>query len=242
MRARVALVASLLGATSSVALAEPCPPPTDLQIEARITEVNRIFDDHEGPMTWWWTGFMGFHAAMAAGMSIVYNTQDSHARQETAVGLVGSALGATTLFFVDPPLMRRASDLDPLPRDTPDARRRYLKVAESMLEEQANKSRFARSWLAHGMAFAYTTGAAIFVWLALDRPIGGLRNFLGGLVIGQGRILLHPTGAADAWDAYEERHIENCGEAPETARVTPDPWPQIQFGGAPGGISVTITF
>jgi len=60
-------------------------------------------------------------------------------------------------------------------------------------------------------------------------------------VIGQGRMLLHPTGAADAWDAYRARYIEGCGR-PTGRRVAPPPGPSVQIAGSPGGLGLSITF
>lgn len=238
-----------LGLTSAL-LASPrpaaaeCKPPSDAQVQARIAELDAIFEDHAPAMDLWWTGFLGLHATMAAAMSVVQNYQSDAAREETAVGIVGSALGATTLFLVTPPLLEAEAALVPLPRDTPAARRRYLAQAERLLAEQARKSRFADSWLARGIAFAYTTGAALFVWFALDRPLGALRNFVGGLVIGQGRIMLHPTGAADAWDEYRAHYVEGCGAPRPPRRAAPDPGPGLELGlgGAPGGLALTVRF
>lgn len=238
------LGAALLVSASLPAYAGTCEPRSDAEVSARLQAVEGIFEDHAPAMNLWWTGFVGLHASMAAGMSVVQNYQSEHARQETAVGIVGSALGAATLFLVTPPIIERERRLGPTPQDDPTARRRYLAAAERLLEAQANKTRFAQSWLARGIAFAYTTGAAIFVWLALDRPLGAVRNFVGGLVIGQGRILLHPSGAAEAYAAYRERYAGPCGaEVPAARRRPPaDVGPKLGFAGGPRGLALTLTF
>lgn len=193
-------------------------------------------------MNAWWTGFMGLHMTMAATMTTLQNFQAEPARQETAVGIVGSSLGALTLLLVTPPLLQAETRLGPIPLDTEQGRLQYLTQAEALLRAQANKTNFTRSWFARGVAFAYTTAAALFVWRVLDRPRGGLRNFVGGLVIGQARIMLHPTGAAEAWQAYQARYLDGCGAGPVSRLETEAPAPQLQFGAGPRGVAFTLRF
>ena len=65
----------------------------------------------------------------------------------------------------------------------------------------------------------------------------------GGIVIGLGRMLLHPTGAIDAWRVYADRHpdagceaIPARDEGPRFA-ITP-----VGLGPGAGGLGLSLGF
>ncbi len=231
-----------LGTASAPAWGQTCPEPSSDQIAERAEILEQIIDSHSGAMNLWWSGFMGLHMTMAATMTTVQNFQSQEARRETAVGIVGSALGATTLLLVTPPLLRAPEALGPIDRSTDKGRRTYVQQAEQLLAQQAKKSRLATSWFSRIVSFAYTTAAAIFIWRVLDRDRGALRNFVGGLVIGQARSFSHPTGAAEAWAAYHGRYIKGCGEGPALDTEPAPTTSQLQLGAAAGGLGFTLRF
>lgn len=219
-----------------------CPPPDAAQLQARQAALAGIFEAHAPAMDLWWSGFMGLHMGMVAATGALAQHQAGRARDETLVSLVGSALGAGTLLLVTPPILEAPARLAPLPLDTPAQQAAWVALAERLLAEQANKSRFAKSWLARGLAAAYGVGASLFIWLVLDRPWGAVRQLVGGAVIGQGRIWLHPTGALEAWEDYQARYLEGCGDPASAAARAPARAVSLSFGAAPGGVGLTLSF
>lgn len=239
MRA-VATAVSILVLTAAVPARAACPPADPATLTERQAALERIFEDHAGDMDLWWTGFMGLHMGMVVAGGVIAQQQQGDARNETLVSLLGSALGAGTLLVVTPPLLEAPTRLAPLPLDTPAQQAAWVALAERMLAEQARKSRFAKSWLARGLAFAYGVGASLVVWLAFHRPWGALRQLVGGTIIGQGRIWLHPSGAADAWDAYRGRYLGDCGAAALEPRARPPI--SVSVGAAAGGFGLSVRF
>ncbi len=76
----------------------------------------------------------------------------------------------------------------------------------------------------------------------LERDRGALRNFVGGLVIGQARSLSHPTGASEAWAAYHSKYVKGCGEGPSLDTEVAPKGSQLQLGAAAGGLGFTLRF
>lgn len=226
-----------LGAVLPGRVEAACPARSDADVTARITEVDAIIDAHAGDLDLWYSGFSSLHLFTIATSATLYNVfEDRNVQRQAALTAFSSSLGAISLAMVTPPLIAARDTLDARPRETPADRRAYLAAAEAILDRQRARTRFTKSWWARGISLAYVTASSLVVWLAFDRPLGALQNLAGGLTIGQGQIYFHPTGAADAYDAYEARH--GCRETPVTARVGPD-W---TVAPAPGGLGFVLRF
>lgn len=212
---------ALLATALTVAAANPCRSAgiDDEERAARIAAATEAVREHEGGLDLWFGAVFGVHAAVMATTLVIGNiTDDDGVKKEMWVAAFGSGLGIITLFTGRPPII----DADDALADTEgDAR---LATLEALLEKTAGKIDFSHSWISHGASFLYSAAASLVLWLAFDRPRAAVTQFLGGQLIGQGRLLLQPTGARSAWDAYRSQYLKGCGEPVEEAtalRVEP---------------------
>ena len=228
---RAELTALVLIAPLVIA-ATPCRSTnlTPEELDVRLAEVERIVADNEGNMDLWFGATYGVHAALVLGALTIANiTDDDGTRDEMFVASVGSGLGLITLLIAQPPLIGAGQ----VAAGIPDKKTRLWEL-EKILETTHAKVNRTQSWFNHGLSFAYTLGASIFLWFALDRKRAAITQFLGGQLIGQGRLLLQPDGARDEWEIYRDKYLAGCGES---AAVT-EPAVEIE----PAGLGLVLRF
>ncbi|MEQ8277809.1 MAG: hypothetical protein RMA76_21265 [Deltaproteobacteria bacterium] len=216
---------AVLAALSVVMNPNPCrsgelsPEAMDRRIEA----AEAMIDRHEGALDLWFSSIWGVHSAVMAGAVTIANVSDDDGvRKEMYVAAIGSALGIITLQTGRPPIIDSAHHLAGA-----STKGERLAVLEYLLEKSSKKVRFAQSWIAHTASFLYSVGASLVLWLAFDRKRAAITQLIGGQLIGQGRILIQPTGVVGAWDEYRSEFLEGCGEpvkrSEETSRIAIEP-------------------
>ncbi len=178
------------------------------ELDRRIATSESIIDAHDGDLELWFASIFGVHAAVMLGALVIANASDDDGvKNEMYTAAVGSALGIITLTTGRPPLIDADGHLAGI-----EEKKERLAVLEMLLEKSARKINFTQSWISHGASFLYSLGASLVLWFALDRKRAAITQFIGGQIIGQGRILVQPTGAADGWDDYRSEYLEGCGE------------------------------
>lgn len=220
-----ALVLLLVSALPSTAAAQraACGELSDAEVRARTALIERAIRREEPAVRRWWTSFALLHAVMASGTAILAaSAQDEPFRNEMLVNMTSSTLGLATLVVFVPPLMGAGDAMRAQPAGTPAERLHRLRIGEGILARSAASTDFLRSWVPATLSTLYVTGAAGTLLLALERPQGAILHSVGGAVLGLGRILLHPTGARDAWRRYLRAHPDAaCDEPPIAAPIEP---------------------
>lgn len=219
-----------------------CPEPADADVRKRVEALNSVIEDHTPAMTVWWNGYIAIHAGSAAGLGAVIHRQEGSSRNESLLGMFSSSLGVLTLIANPPAIFEAEARLGRLDLDTDQGRRHYLQLAEEMLARQSRQTRFATSWVSRAVAGAYALGSGLFSWRVLDRGRRAIRNVVVGVAIGQSRISLHPTGAADAWAAYKHQYLTDCGRTVTRWRPPAPAAVQWHLGTARAGLGLTLSF
>lgn len=235
-----ALALALLAAPARAQeLACPEHDPSDEEVTRRLRWIERRFAESEGDVRLWFTGFVALQGLLV-GVQIARLAAAStdEERIDPIVSGVGSTLGLTTLLIGVPPILGAGDAMRAAPRATSGERLASLRAAEARLRASAAASSDVRSDISAISSILYTEAAALTLLF-----LGQLRDAFfqagGGILIGLGRIALHPTGAVRAWAIYRAHHPDaGCAldVVPPTSalRITPS------IG--PAGIGVTLAF
>jgi hypothetical protein len=133
--------------------------------------------------------------------------------------------------------------LDAMPEDTPEQRLAKLVRAEHLLHDSADSTAFVRGPLASLLSAGYVAVAASIQIVGFGREAGGWILVAGGILLGQGRLLVHPDGALHDWRRYRFAHPDAGCEPVVRASAPPIAWrllPTTMPGGA--GLGLTLTF
>lgn len=194
----------------------------DDELDRRIAKAESVIDAHDGNLGLWFGAIFGVHSAVMLGAIAIANASDDDGvKKEMFTAAVGSALGIITLTTGRPPLIDADGHLAGI-----DEKKQRLAMLEYLLEKSARKITFTQSWISHTASFLYSLGASLVLWFAFDRKRAAITQFIGGQIIGQGRILVQPTGAVDGWDDYRGEYLEGCGEPvkrEETSAIAIEP-------------------
>lgn len=227
------LLAGLLLGRASTARADgtQCTEtPTDSDVRRRLEVLGNHVRHEEPPMRRWWTTFALLHLTMASTSAILAaSAEDDGFRAEMLVGLTGSALAVSTLLIFSPALLGAGDSLRGLPEGTAEERLYKMRIAEGILHRSATTVDFLRSWLPTSLTALYVAGASGTLLLAFERTTGAFTHMVGGMILGLGRVLLHPTGSRDAWRRYSRAHPDaDCEEA--TAPPPATSWQLMPYG------------
>lgn len=220
-----------------VARADPpvCPDvaPTDAQVESRLSWLDAQFADHEDDVRRWYTLFAVAHGLLGSvNLTMALSTNDDLARIDLSVNTIGSFLGLITLLISTPPILGAGDMMRALDRTSSEARLASLRLAEARLQRSAEATAFVRSEFTSLLSTGYVAAASITL-IALGRTTGGILHAVGGSLIAQGRLLLHPTGAMHAWRRYRARHPDAaCAPLEGIAQASEGPG----FALAPAGL------
>lgn len=250
-RTTAALLAALLLATPLGARAdEPatCPEqgPADDEVQRRLAWIEGRIDDTEDDVRRWFGAFVAIHTLLTGvQLTLALSVPDDDARPDFIVNSIGGGLGLATLLISMPPILGAGDFVRSLPRDTPEARLAALRAAEDRLRRSAEASRFVRGELS-SIASALYVEAASLTLLFLGRTTGAFTHAVGGTILGQGRLLLHPTGAIDSWRTYQARHAD-AGCRPEDVPPPSTSAPALALtpaamGPAGAGVALTLSF
>lgn len=223
-----------------------CPDaaPSPAEVDARLAWIERHVAEDEDDVRRWFGAFAVIHALLAGvQVTTALAATEDGPRIDSIVNATGGALGLVTLLASTPPILGAGDALRALPRDTDAARLASLRIAEARLRRHAEAASFVRSEFASLVSIAYVEAASLTL-LALGRTTAALIHAAGGVVLGQGRLLLHPTGPIAAWRTYQARHPDAaCSEEAPTAEDAPEVAVSAAPVGAGGaGVGLTLRF
>lgn len=240
------LAALVLIAAGTARAEEPvaCPEvaPRDAEVVRRLAWIEARLDSVEVDTRRWWSGFVALQSLLVGVNTVLlFSAERDEERYDPAVSLLGSTVGLVTLFAFYPPVLGAGDALRALPRRTADERLAALRAAEARLRHSASASRDLTNEISVAISVLYTEAAALTLLFLGDTSAAFLQAG-GGIVVGLGRVLLHPAGAIHAWDAYLARHPDAACEpipprerAPSVALL-----PSATRGGL--GIGLTLAF
>jgi hypothetical protein len=215
----------------------------DAEVTARLHDVRARIERNEPDVRHWLTAFSVLHAALLGGELVLGFTASSDGgRVDAIIGAISSGLGLATLLVSFPPIVGAGGTLDAMPEDTPEQRVAKLVRAERLLHDSADATAFVRGPLASLLSAGYVAAAASIQIVGFGREVGGWLLAAGGIVLGQGRLLLHPDGALHDWRRYRFLHPD-AGCAAPTPAAPPIAWrllPTAMPGG--GGLGFTLSF
>lgn len=251
----IAAALSLLASAQTVrADASTCPddPPSDAEVVRRLDWIERSIDRDEDDVRRWYSGFIvahtllaGVQVALAFGADVQANMDQDAWWHSSAVpffvNATGSALGLLTLLLSTPPILGAGGFVRGLPRATPEERLVALREAERRLQRDHDAVAFVRGPLA-STASALYVGAASAALVLLDQPVPALIHAVGGTILAQGRLLLHPTGPMHAWRTYVSHHPEAGCEGLEIGAPVAALGPRLAVAPTVLGVSLSLTF
>lgn len=253
--AALSVLATAVLASTTTARADPpaCPdtPPDDAEVTRRLDWIERVIDRDEDDVRRWYAAFVVAHTLLAGVNVALAFAADvgSNADQEVwwrsraapfVVNATGSTLGLITILASTPPILGAGDFVRRLPRGTPGERLVSLREAERRLQRDHDAVAFVRGPLA-SVASAVYVGAASSLLLAFDHTVPAMIHALGGTVLAQGRLLLHPTGPLEAWRTYASRHPDAACDPIETiARY--DETPRLAIAPSLFGVAIQLAF
>ena len=253
--AAISLLATVVLVPSTTARADPpaCPDvaPDDAEVTRRLDWIERVIDRDEDDVRRWYAAFVVAPALLAGvnvGLAFAADA-GSNLDQEAwwhskatpfVVNATGSTLGLITILASTPPILGAGDFMRSLPRGTPGERLVSLREAEHRLRRDHDAVAFVRGPLA-SVASALYVGAASSLLLALDHTVPALLHAVGGTILAQGRLLLHPTGPLEAWRTYASRHPDaGCDPIETVARY--DGSPRLAIAPSLLGVSIQLAF
>jgi hypothetical protein len=221
-------------AMSSVATPARAEEPSDEEVQRRISFLQQRLDQGTAAADRWWYAWYSIFTGLAVGQAVIaIAVTDPDLRTDNVVGAFASSLGVVPLGF-SPLEARFAGDrLRALPESTPDQRRKKLAQGEGILRSAAEQEQFGRSWVSLLLGNSVALAFGIVLGVGYERPVSGVINFAGGVVITELQILTQPTQAIDDWHQYR-RHGPPADQGPEPSRWVVAP--------QAGGLSVGACF
>jgi hypothetical protein len=158
-------------------------------------EIEDMLTEAEAPSERWWWTWIGVHLALFAGNATwAALTDDEGIRVDRLTGATSAALGTMMLLIFAPPAMSAADDVrehEEAPAELRDER--ALEIMRTTVRAQ----RRSRSVLAHLLVIGWGLLSGGFLWLGFDRPLSGALQLGSVVVIGELRILTHPSDLID---------------------------------------------
>lgn len=249
--------AVLLALLPAAARADPpaCPDvaPSDAEVTRRLAWIERSFERDEDDVRRWYAGFIVAHTLLAgANVALAFGVDAQSNMDEEAwwhtpaasffVNATGGTLGLLTLLISTPPILGATDTVRALPRGTPEERLSSLRLAEQRLQRSGDAAAFVRGPVASVASTLYV-GAAAATLVLLELPVPGLVHAIGGTILAQGRLLLHPSGPLLAWRTYQAHHPDAaCADLLEPMARYDAGGPRIAIVPTGLGLGLTLAF
>jgi hypothetical protein len=218
----------------------------DVEVTARIADIRARIALHEPDTRHWWTAWSTIFAGlMGVELTIAVTAADDGPRIDGIVSTISLALGLATQLIAYPPLLGAGGQLDALPESTPDERLAKLVAGERLLRRSAEGVRFSRGPIGPILSGLYSIAANTLLIVGFGRTVAAYIGVIGGIILGQGRIILQPYGIDREWRTYQAAHADagceasSAGMAPASS-VDVRVLPTTTMGGA--GLSLSLTF
>lgn len=195
----------------------------EAQVRARLQYVESELQDHEFATQAHYYGYgVGYMAVLTYLGVRINSTSRDKAKQSFAVGIVGSSLGLALGALRLPALVVAEEQLAAMPSSTEAEARAKLDHAEMLYASASMNVDKAKSWFQHVLAGVWSLGAMAFTYFVIDDIGGVIQQLIGGIVLGQGRPFLYPSGIRDSYKRYQalkasNRCIEDLMREPEEA-------------------------
>ena len=138
--------------------------------------------------------------------SPVLATDDTHQRQDLAIGALTSFVGAAGQFVFPLQAGHFAKLLRTMPGGTPEERRAKLMAGEEYLEKAASQEAFGRSWKSQASSLAVNGSAGLATSLLFDRPAkDGLITFAIGQAVSELQFFTQPMKAVRDLATYRRQ-------------------------------------
>lgn len=180
---------------------------TDAENTARLHFIENALDTGQKTADLWWYGWLAaYGVAGIAQTSFAVATDDTHQRQDLAIGALTSFVGAAGQFVFPLQAGHFAKVLRMMPGSTPEERRAKLMTGEEYLEKAAAQEAFGRSWKSQASSLAVNGGAGLATSLLFDRPAkDGLITFAIGQAVSELQFFTQPMKAARDFAAYRRQ-------------------------------------
>lgn len=254
----LALVIGPLGAQVApmIARADPvaCPDaaPHDTEVVRRLAWIESVVERDEDDTRRWYGSFIVVHillggvnvalafAADSGGTNIDSGAWWRSSAFPFAVNATGGTLGLLTLLIAPPAILGAGDFLRSLPRATPEERLGSLREAERRLSRDHDTASFVRGPLASLASTVYVAAASMTL-LFLDHVAPALIQAIGGSILAQGRLLLHPAGPIDAWRTYRAHHPDaGCQSLEQSLGQASSGYDAVRFALEPSGLGLTF--
>ncbi len=217
----------------------------DADVTARIADIRARIAHHEPDTRHWFTAWSTvFGALLGAELTITFTAATDGARVDGIVSTVSVALGLVTQLIAFPPTLGAGGHLDAMPESSPDERLAKLVVAEQLLHRASDAVHFAQGPIGPILSGLYSIAANSLLLIAFSRTVAAYIGVVGGLILGQGRILSAPDGMAREWRTYRAAHADaGCALPVGGGSAASLDWrvtPTATMGGA--GLSFGMTF
>ena len=201
------MVASLVACASVSVGAQNATGTTDAETTARLQFIEDALATGQKAADRWWYGWLAaYSAAGIAQTSFAVAADDTHQRQDLAIGALTSFVGAAGQFVFPLQAGRFARALRAMPGDTPDERRARLAAGEAYLAKAAEQEAFGRSWKSQASSLAVNAGAGLATSVLFDRPArDGLITFAIGQAVSELQYFSQPMKAVRDLAAYRRR-------------------------------------
>ena len=219
----------------------------DAEVTARLHDVRARIEQHEPAMRHWVTAVGAIHGALVIGeLVLAFTASGDGPRTEALIGAISGGLGFVTLLTSFPPLVGAGGSLDAMPEQTPEERLAKLVRAEEILRRSADSVSFVRGPIASLLSAGYVIVVSSLLATVFQRTTGAFVLAAGGVVLGQGRLLVHPDGILHEWRRYRLLHPDAGCEPASPAAAHASLGVGWQLGAAPfaggGGIGFSLTF
>lgn len=200
MRRRAAVASLLLACV----LAGPrARAQTAAQCDERLGKIRTVLDDDARRTRVWYWAWMGIGSALFVGQGALTAVTTGDMQQDFAVGTFASAFVPGLLLLHPPRVLSDARLLeDRLALTTVDGRVGdpcvALLRAGEIFDRVADDEALQTSWLNHAFVIGGNIALGLFLGLGFHNWSGGVKQFVGGTLVGEVQILTYPGGALKA--------------------------------------------
>jgi hypothetical protein len=178
----------------------------EVEIDERLSYLERQLDDGRTHATLWHRGWVGFYLLGMVVQSVRAGLEDDAGkRADLIVSAVKAPGGAFNLLWSGLRAQEGADPVRALPAASRDDRLRRLAHAEALMLQDAEEAGRRWSWKRHAANVAVNSAGALIVWLGFDERTRAWRSAGIGMAVGEVMIWSQPWEAPGELKEYERR-------------------------------------